>query len=44
VLLQSLGCKDDARKLFQRALQVFITRLGENHPHVKMARENLAAV
>jgi hypothetical protein len=35
---------DEARALFKRALVVFEAQLSDEHPHVQMARENLAAV
>ena len=36
------GNPDEARRLFERALSIFETRLGPDHPDTKQALERLA--
>jgi hypothetical protein len=44
VLMQSIGRKDEAEGLFRRALKVFESQLGSEHPKTRMALENLEAI
>jgi tetratricopeptide (TPR) repeat protein len=36
-----LGKLQEARKLYERALKIFRTRLGDDHPQTKIVRRNL---
>jgi len=44
VVLQDLGQLDEARKCYERALEILREHLGEDHPHTKIVLGNLKRI